>query len=245
MKAKFLLVATLLILVTASNCGYIGIDCRNCSGLAGDFYQIIYPDHFELYRTGSDPDGCVFYPKRGYNCSQIIALATRPRVFFATTSSFNLQSPPATFTFQGEGIDITYGMPRVDYYDQYGNSVGSAMATAVAPDGTWVQANTPDLSQVYSGNYEVQICNMTWTSYYQPFGEATLNAWGRDRPDADSDGWTSDQDCDDNDPNVNPSASPDCQQYLYYDRNCNGTSDYDECYGGGGPGCCGPGCYCY
>lgn len=54
-------------------------------------------------------------------------------------------------------------------------------------------------------------------------------------PDADGDGWDVYSDCDDTDPFVNPSAPPDCTG-SYYDRNCNGIYDLDEC-GGGGGGC--------
>jgi thermolysin len=52
-------------------------------------------------------------------------------------------------------------------------------------------------------------------------------------PDNDNDGWDIYSDCDDNDPFVNPGASPDCNG-VYYDRNCNGLYDMNEsaCTGG-------------
>lgn len=52
-------------------------------------------------------------------------------------------------------------------------------------------------------------------------------------PDADGDGWDVYSDCDDNDPYVNPGVPPDCTGY-YFDANCNGIYDLDECNGGGG-----------
>lgn len=61
-------------------------------------------------------------------------------------------------------------------------------------------------------------------------------------PDNDGDGWDIYSDCDDDDPFVNPGASPDCNG-LYYDRNCNGVYDMNECNSGGcGP--CPPGQIC-
>src|SRR5688572_24848199 len=71
----------------------------------------------------------------------------------ASTSSIYLPSPPSTVTIAGGGFDMTYGAPRVDYFDGNGYLVASVYATSVSGDGTSLTANVPDLSSVYSGSY--------------------------------------------------------------------------------------------
>jgi len=94
-------------------------------------------------------------------------------------------------------------MPMVEYVDSSGFLVGSVYATSVSSDGTWLQANTPDLSRVYSGTYQVKVTNKTYQGYYLHIvGTATMTAWGRDRLDSDGDGWYDDEDCDPYDPFV-------------------------------------------
>jgi hypothetical protein len=62
---------------------------------------------------------------------------------------------------------------------------------------------------VYSGNYQIKVVNKTYDGYYlNTVGTASMNAWGRDRPDSDGDGWYDDEDCDPYDP--------------YYNNNCGG-----------------------
>lgn len=54
-----------------------------------------------------------------------------------------------------------------------------------------------------------------------------------DSGDADADGWCAPWDCDDNDPDTYPGAPNNCESGV--DRDCNGSDDYEECYG---PPCC-------
>ena len=110
--------------------------------------------------------------------------------FLVSPSDVDLQSPPASFTITGDGIDATYGMPLIDYYDQSGTLVAEATATSVASDGTWLQANTPDLSAVYSGTYIVVVRTASSDGSYELVGTAPINATGRDPSlGCDPDGW--------------------------------------------------------
>ena len=85
-------------------------------------------------------------------------------------------------------------------------------ATSIAGDGTSVVAPTPDLSNVYTGTYQVMVTNMTSEGeYLNIVGTATLTGWGRERVDSDGDGYYDDEDCYPYDPAL-------------------------SCYGGGGGG---------
>src|SRR5262245_32854452 len=52
-------------------------------------------------------------------------------------------NPPATITINGFGIDSTYGMPYVQYYDPTGTLVAQTQASSVALDGSWLSGPTP------------------------------------------------------------------------------------------------------
>ncbi|HEX8117824.1 MAG TPA: hypothetical protein VF521_11180 [Pyrinomonadaceae bacterium] len=63
--------------------------------------------------------------------------------FTASPQEMDVQAPPATVTLYGQGLDTTYGMPSIEYWDQSGNVVMQTGAAQVAPDGTWATANVP------------------------------------------------------------------------------------------------------
>lgn len=101
--------------------------------------------------------------------------------FNASPSSIDLQAPPPTVEMTGSGLSTAYGMPRIEYIDSYsGTLIGSATATAVNADGTWLQANTPDLSSVYSGTYSVLVSNIKADGSLEYVGTATVDCYGRD-----------------------------------------------------------------
>jgi hypothetical protein len=114
----------------------------------------------------------------------------------ASPSTANLNALPPSITISGQAMDGTYGMPLVEYFDGSGYLVGSAVATAVAGDGTWLTTATPDLSWVYSGTYQVRVTNIRSDGWYLNIvGTATLSCYGRDRADSDYDGFYDDEDC--------------------------------------------------
>lgn len=140
------------------------------------------------------------------SCNNVVAvLATNSNLSLsASPSSIYLPSPPSTVTIAGQSFDTTYGMPRVEYFDGNGYMVGSVLATSVSGGGTSLQANVPNLSNAYSGTYQIKVTNMTYQGYYaHTVGMATVTAWGRDRVDSDGDGWYDDEDCAPEDPYLN------------------------------------------
>lgn len=138
------------------------------------------------------------YPSRGYQCYQITAIEGFNffRSLAAAPSSINLEAPPVAGDITGQDMSGANGMPRVDYFDSDGYLIGSVAATSVAANGTSLNAPTPDLSSVYSGNYEIVVTNKRADGeYLDRVGSAPIYAWGRDRLDSDGDGWYDDEDC--------------------------------------------------
>jgi len=144
-----------------------------------------------------------------------VVLATTSNLSLsASPSSIDLESPPSTVTITGQSFDTTYGMPRVEYFDSSGFLVGSVYASSVSGGGTSLVATVPDLSNAYSGTYQIRVTNKTYQGYYSHrVGNATVEAWGRDRPDSDGDGWYDDQDCAPYDPYQYTGCSETCGGY--------------------------------
>ena len=91
-----------------------------------------------------------------------------------------LPSPPTSGTITGQGFDSTYGMPRVDYFDNDHFLIESVYATSVGSGGTSLQTNLPDLSYAYSGTYQIKVTNKRSDGYYLNLvGSATMTGWGR------------------------------------------------------------------
>jgi hypothetical protein len=74
-----------------------------------------------------------------------------------TPIATDAQAPPATFTISGEGIDASYAMPLIEFYDEYGRLTASTYATAVASDGTSLTSSMPNLP--YTNFYAVGVSN--------------------------------------------------------------------------------------
>src|SRR5215213_1128336 len=102
--------------------------------------------------------------------------------FSTAPAPVNLQSVPGTFAMSGgSNLDTTYGMPHVEYFDAYsGDVVGSVEATSVAGDGSALQAPSPDLSQVYSGSYNILISNRQSDGSLSYIGTSYVETYGRD-----------------------------------------------------------------
>ncbi len=210
---KILLVLTLSLLLFLPGCGG-GQNSCSIPGLTPGATYLIFITYNGVATTFTRvaPANGTITVQTSVNCSNVVAVlaTTGNESLGASPSSIYLPSPPSTATITGQSFDTTYGMPRVEYFDGNGYLVGSVYATSVS-SGTSLQANVPDLSNAYSGTYQVRVTNKTYQGYYShTVGTASINAWGRDRVDSDGDGWYDDQDCDPWDPYLNVSCSEPC-----------------------------------
>jgi hypothetical protein len=102
---------------------------------------------------------------------------------FMTPESIDLQAPPTTFQVMTgkKRLDATYGMPRVEYIDEYsGRVIGTTTATSMGLDGSSLHANMPNLSAVFSGYYHVLVSNAKADGTYEYAGSSTVECYGRD-----------------------------------------------------------------
>lgn len=132
----------------------------------------------------ADSRGCIVYPPPNsgscINVSKVELFSFRN--FIVTPSSVDLQAPPASFTITGEAISGAYGMPKVEFWNQNEILQHQTTASAIAADGTWLQVATPDLSQVYSGQYYIEVSNIKADGTTEIIGIATVETYGRDEP---------------------------------------------------------------
>lgn len=139
---------------------------------------------------------CFFFPntqveERNVNRNDVVDLRCASNSagnFTASPNPVDAFNPPATGTIYGQGISSTYGMPRVEYFDEYGNSVASQKATAVAADGTWLQGAVPDFTSAYSGSYTLLIKNVRADGSKYIIGAATVTVYANDPPPPDPGG---------------------------------------------------------
>jgi hypothetical protein len=214
-----LLLLSLLFMLPGCGGGPGSLSAATCtfSGPPNVRYVVTYPNG-GTPSTGTVPaSGTFSVLAQGALCTQLTVVFGSNSNFAlaASPSSVYLPSPPSSGTITGQGFDATYGMPTVEYFDGNGFLIGLVYATSVSTDGTSLQANLPNLSNVYSGTYQVKVTNKRSDGYYLHIvGSATITAWGRDRTDSDSDGWYDDEDCAPDDPYIHSDcASETCGGY--------------------------------
>ncbi len=98
--------------------------------------------------------------------------------FTMAPESIDVNAPPATATFTGNGLETTYGMPTIEFYDEYGTYFDQTTASAVSADGTWLQAAVPSLAGLYSGAYTIVIVNATADGSRNAVGTASVWVYG-------------------------------------------------------------------
>lgn len=182
----FILFAALTLCATSGCITLTPTECQVNNKDANTTYIISYNHppgvHQDILRT-TNASGTLFYPKDANGaCGDVTITRTGAgfNSFSASPSSIDLESPPSTMTIYGSDIDSTYGMPVVEFYDNNSDFVGRETATSVDSGGTWLVVNTPDLSSVYSGDYQIEVHNVNSSSGYDFIGVTDVITYGRD-----------------------------------------------------------------
>ncbi|MGH9971841.1 MAG: hypothetical protein ACREBG_29175 [Pyrinomonadaceae bacterium] len=101
----------------------------------------------------------------------------------------NSQSTPQPFDISGAGMDTTYGMPKVEYFDDYGYFVGEAVASSVSgsPGYAVMYGTSPNLTSLYDGSYTLLISNPT-VDGWEATGYTSVQTYGNPEPPPDPGG---------------------------------------------------------
>jgi hypothetical protein len=121
----------------------------------------------------------------------------------------DINAPPATAALLGQGLSTTYGMPTIEFYDEYGSYYQQTTASSVSADGTWLETSVPSLSGLYSGVYTMVIVNASPDGSRDVVGTASVWVYGNTYsppPDPDPDP------CNPQNGNLPP---PECEPILY------------------------------
>ena len=97
----------------------------------------------------------------------------------ASPNPLDSQLAPQPFQISGGSFDTTYGMPKVEYFDDFGNWVGEATATSVS--GGVMYGVTPDLGALYDGFYTLMVSNAT-ADGWQAIGYTAVYTVGNPEP---------------------------------------------------------------
>ncbi len=103
-----------------------------------------------------------------------VTVQTVPGSFNFSPNPLDTTNPPGAVTISGQGFNAQYGMPLVQYFDLNGNLVAQSNAQSIASDGSWIQAPTPDLSQIAAGTYAGFIKNANSSGGWDVVGAAVV-----------------------------------------------------------------------
>jgi hypothetical protein len=113
--------------------------------------------------------------------------ATQPLDCISVRLAFNMApstldtfKPPATLQVYGSGISSTYGMPKVQLYDNGGNILAQITASSVAGNGSSLNATMPNVSTYHSDTYGVRVMNVQQNGSLEPAGVLPLQIEGRE-----------------------------------------------------------------
>jgi len=152
--------------------------CKSCNHTAHAQLLITFGDSTTTTKP-ADASGCVEYRAKGEDCGTVSNPTGGSSGFAFSPAEIDLTSPPGSFTATGTGLDTTYGMPVVRFYDDSGEIVGSANASSVSTDGLTLTATTPYLGNAYSGLWTLAVFNQS-SSGLVYVGAGDVVATGRD-----------------------------------------------------------------
>jgi hypothetical protein len=111
------------------------------------------------------------------NDTAVLACQVGPHIhpFSFNPATADALAMPSSFTTSGEGIDGTYGMPMLEFYDEYGRLVATTFATSVGTDGqvTWLTGDMPSL--LYTCSYVVGVSNVLSDGSFELLGATSVD----------------------------------------------------------------------
>lgn len=90
--------------------------------------------------------------------------------------SVDAQATPGSFLISAEGIvDTSYGMPQIDFFDQYGRLASTITVSSLTVDDqgvTWMAGSMPILT--YNGSYYVMVNQLQEDDSLEVLGTSTI-----------------------------------------------------------------------
>jgi hypothetical protein len=101
----------------------------------------------------------------------------------ANPASIDVTNLPSTITLTGADMVGTYGTPKVQIFDEFGDRVADLTAASYASDGSSVTINTPsDMGSLYNGTYAVVVYALQADNSYWSTSGASLALYGGNDP---------------------------------------------------------------
>lgn len=96
----------------------------------------------------------------------------------ALPNSIDVTGAAVQMTITADGIDTTYGMPTLQFYNQYGTLTAQTQASGVASNGYSMVASSNCLHGLPTGSYMVSVLNATPDGIGQLIGNTSLYLYG-------------------------------------------------------------------
>jgi hypothetical protein len=97
-------------------------------------------------------------------------------------TSLSTTGAAVEFMVTGVGLNTSYGMPTLQFFNEYGTLAAQTQATEMAPDNTYLKAWSGCLSGLPSGHYTVNVVNATADGVGQVVGSSSVRLYGANEP---------------------------------------------------------------
>ncbi len=109
-------------------------------------------------------------------CRRIMTVGFSGTSFVFSPSPVDVSAAGAIdfYVTNGGGISTQFGMPYIEFTDEYGNLSTRTQATECDYSGTWAKASTACFAGLYPGRYGVEIVNQTSDGIGEVIGVADV-----------------------------------------------------------------------
>lgn len=98
--------------------------------------------------------------------------------FSANPFRINVNSPPSTFNITGHGMDATYGLPQVWFYNQNRTVLLRVTAVSASSDGSLIGVPASNVTFGANGSYAAVVYVRQSTGTWSPVGGAEIYIYG-------------------------------------------------------------------